>query len=191
MRKLLILSLLLAFSLTFYGQRLPGVIAASGQVSSPCGGGTSNYGITDGSYVDFQTMFENYIYYSSITITTCGTVTSINSLIGTNVSTHSHMALYTDNAGSPGSLVANSTSLAVSQTTNAYNSYTFSINPSVQSSTTYWVAWLSTGGNFNSYIANSGSKTVMYEAGSSFPATATGISIATNCYAPFYVTVQH
>jgi len=32
MRKLLILSLLLAFSLTFYGQRLPGVVSASGAV---------------------------------------------------------------------------------------------------------------------------------------------------------------
>jgi len=34
MRKLLILSLLLAFSLTFYGQRLPGVVSASGQVTA-------------------------------------------------------------------------------------------------------------------------------------------------------------
>jgi hypothetical protein len=58
MRKLLVISLFLAASLTFYGQRLPGVVSASGQVTA---GKTFSQVINDGNTLGYYIATTGYL----------------------------------------------------------------------------------------------------------------------------------
>lgn len=189
MRKLFIL-IGLCLTLTLSGQNLiPGIMSSQGGTTG-CGGGTDNYGFPDLTTGETN-MNENFIYYTSVDIIICGTVASVTCKTGENASTQSYIAIYTDNGGVPGSLLTNGTSSALSESVSTSNTWTFSTPPSVSSSTTYWVAFLTTGGGHALYQASGGSQSVYYESGTAFPSDASSALLRNNDKVPFYVTVNH
>lgn len=156
-----------------------------------CGTGTSNYGdyTATSSYSEYT---GNYVIYVPVTVELCGKGITAVAYVGPTASTHVKFALYTDNAGKPGTLIAGSESAEISETANAWNTYTFTTSPSVTSATTYWVASISdvthnigsTGGTLQKYR-----EVRTYANG--FPATANAFSISTTANTNVYITVNH
>jgi hypothetical protein len=151
----------------------------------------TNYGNTTYNQA-YGTPGANYIYWMPVgSVTTGGTVTQAKIYIGATAAAASKVALYSDDgSGKPGTLVANGTSNELSQSTGAWNTYTFGTNPTVSSSTSYWI-----GVNANAgYTWSGGSSTTtgyyQSRAYGSFPSTATPSQWSTSLIAGVYITVQ-
>jgi hypothetical protein len=122
-------------------------------------------------------------------------VLSISFRPGSTVSTQTKCAIYTDNGSgtAPQSLVTNSISNEVKQTSNAWNTYTFSTNPMVNDNTSYWLAFHSAS---NLSIRLSGLPTnniIGYQTrdySSGFPSRATHSNMGSASDVDWYITVQ-
>lgn len=97
-----------------------------------------------------NTYASDYIYYNLVTTNNAGTVTSINIYLHTTESGPVKCAIYTGSAGSVGSKVADSeTGEETLSSDTGWIQFTFSTNPSVSASTTYWIAcWADFTGNY-------------------------------------------
>lgn len=190
MRKLLLFWTFFVLTVLVNGQLLPGIVASQ-SVAGGCGGGSDNYGDT-GASGSGVLQSANTIYFIPITVTTCGTVSSINGYIGSTTSNAVKAAIYTNNGSNkPGTLVA-STNEKTDESANGWNAYTFSSNPSVTSATTYWIGFIS--GQDHNLSNNFGSDTWYYQSisyASGFPATATPADGGTNFLSSIYIKVNH
>jgi len=192
MKKLFtIVGLLLSFSLS--GQILPGVVASQRIIVSACGGGSDSYGHTTSTTTGEDTQYADYVYATPITVTTCGTVTSVTVWVGSGKSTQTKAGIYTDNgSNAPQTLLTNGTSNEVNQTINGWNTYTFATPPSVNSATKYWVGLHSASNWILAYDTSIGI-TIHYMARSyalGFPASySSGGNSGGNWLV--YMTVQH
>lgn len=188
MKKLLILILFL-FSLTLQAQLIPGIVASQGGVVG-CGTGTSNYG-DESATSSLSTYSANYVTYVPVTVSACGGVITYHAFVGGTASTHVKFALYTDNAGVPGSLVANSETGETSESTAQWNTYTALANPHVLAGN-YWVASL-TDANHN--ISSTGGALARYRQtrtyADGFPATATPVLNISDCNTNTYIVIDH
>jgi len=188
MRKYLLI-LALFFPLVVSGQILPGVVGS--KPVSGCGTGTSNYG-DEAATSSLSTFSANYITYVPVTVTSCGGVTEYHAYVGSTASTHVKVALYTDAAGVPGNLVANSTTAEISESAGGWNTYSIATNPEVLSGNTYWVAFI-TDANHN--ISSTGGALARYRQARTyadgFVATATPVLNISDCNTNVYITVDH
>ena len=193
MKRLLFIPLLL-LALSGYAQT---IIRANGfyvapAVAAGCGGGSSNYGDTDGSSAGSD-YYNNYVYYNKITVTVCGTVSAVHNYCGAVVTDESMWGIYTDNGGVPGSLITNgATDVLTVMDDNAYNTWTFSTDPTVTSATDYWVGIMTN----HQFLGNNGggAVTLYYQArayGLGFPATATPLLLGTTFDTGCYIVVDH
>jgi len=151
----------------------------------------TNYGNTTYNQA-FGTPGANYIYWMPVgAVTTGGSVTQVKIYIGATAAAASKVALYADDGtGKPGSLVSNGTSAELSQSTDAWNTYTFGTNPTVSSATSYWIGVNASAG----YTWSGGSSTTtgyyQSQAYGSFPSSATPSQWSTSLIAGVYITVQ-
>ena len=103
---------------------------------------------------------------------------------------HIRIALYTDNAGKPGSLVANSDSgsQTVSHTTVADTIYSISPGGSITNGNAYWIAWSCDTANILVYcFEGGGTSAFAIDSYANFPrATAPSTSYGVNRYTVYY-----
>lgn len=193
MRKLILLLFLSVFTLTASSQVITNTWYATGGGGGgapDCGAGTDNYGDTGASYAT-NTLNDDIVWYCSVDVVDCGTVTSVSIYVGGTGTTAAKFGIYTDNAGEPGTLLANGVSNEGALASGGYRTLTFATPPSVDAGTTYWVGILSDD-DFTGW--RSGSETVYFENpnpyASGFPATATPASTSGKGTG-VYITVDH
>lgn len=159
------------------------VVAGGGN----CGSGSSEYGMTTKSAA-FSTCLADYIYYDSTTVVLCGQVDTAYVYVGATATANSKIAIYDDNAGSPGNLLGTSTE--ISHAANQYNAYPFSTKPDVNSGQKIWIAYHA---DATDNVSDSGAPTVHYESqayASGFPASASSDGTVTRVMG-FYIVVDH
>lgn len=173
------------------GQTTPMRMLFQNHVSASCGIGSSNYGSTGVSSTSTN-LQANYIYWTNVTATACGTVISVSWYIGATTSSSVIAAIYSDSAGKPNTLLTNGVSNITSESSNQYNTYTFVTPPSVSAGTSYWIGLLSNAAH--AAVSTGGSQTLYYQSrtyslGFATPATPTLGSPVDLIGA--YITVQH
>jgi len=187
MRKLFIL-IGLFFAISLSGQ----VVKTSVVYAQPSGGGTDTYGDCDNATADTY-IGADYIWYFQLTVTLGGTITQFETYCGADAGGGNGLkiAVYSDNADLPNALIANGTANEIQLTHNSNNVITFTINPSVLSTTKYWIAFKVESNNY--LQEGTGSILTKYEDAAyaaAFPATATP-SAYTARDLKYCITVQH
>ena len=154
--------------------------------------------ITDGSSVVSQTgqsttatsaWFGNFIYYTQVTAEAAGTLASIQMYLSTASNGSYKFGLYSDASGSPGSLLATS-STSVNPSTGLL-SLSVTGGPSLVAGTQYWIAMINNSGGaaFKQNLPFA-----YYASGisfaSAFPSTASGLTSTTSIFwGAFNITV--
>ena len=160
-------------------------------VVADCGGGSDNYGDVGGS-TGTGTLQDDFVYYMPVTVVTCGTVSSVTAYIGNVASTGTIIGIYTDDAGEPGTLLSNGATDVLVETADQNNVWTFTIDPSVDSATDYWIGTLAD--DDHNLGSGGGAVDVWFEAqayGSGLPATANAADLGIDWDWGLYITVAH
>jgi hypothetical protein len=187
MKKILLIFTLLLFTLSIEAQFIratPFSIAAPA-AGGACGSGSSNYGDETGNTA-YGTGSGNYLWLIPITVTDCGTVTSFT--VFTTGAVEVKSGIYTD----AGALITNGTATTKTLTNNTWNSFTFAVNPSVLSATTYFIGILPSS---NIGLMNSGGTVTAYYMARTYadglPATIGSTTSTASRDINTYITVQH